>query len=115
MTGMDGGAVGDEAESHPETVPVPDPPVRRWQVLTTERFDKEFKKLDRAIKGQIGRYIDKLETLDDPRLRGSALTANHAGLWRYRIGNYRLIVTFEDAELTILALSVGHRSVVYDD
>lgn len=85
-----------------------------WKVETTARFDKEFKKLDRYTQRIIKGWIVKnLIDTDDPRARGKGLTANRSGQWRYRIGDYRLICQIQDDTLVILALSVGHRSIVY--
>ncbi len=36
-----------------------------------------------------------------------------AGHWRYRIGNYRVIVQIVDDELVIATLEVGHRRDIY--
>jgi len=36
-----------------------------------------------------------------------------AGLWRYRVGHYRLIGVIEDDQLIVLVLVVGHRSGIY--
>ena len=87
-----------------------------WKVETTARFDKEFKKLDRYTQRIIKGWIVKnLVDTDNPRARGKGLTANRSGQWRYRIGDYRLICQIQDDTLVILALSVGHRSIVYKD
>ena len=83
-------------------------------VETTERFDKEFKKLDRYTQRMIKSWIEKnLVGCTDPRRHGKGLTANRSGQWRYRIGDYRLICLIQDNELIILALSVGHRREIY--
>ena len=85
-----------------------------YAVRTTARFDREFKKLDWYTQRMLKSWIDKnLVNCADPRAHGKGLTANRSGQWRYRIGDYRLICVIQDAELVILALSVGHRSVVY--
>ena len=85
-----------------------------YVVRTTARFDREFKKLDRYTQRMLKAWIDKnLVNCADPRAHGKGLTANRSGQWRYRIGDYRLICVIQDSELVILALSVGHRSVVY--
>lgn len=87
----------------------------KFQVLTTERFEREFRKLDRYTQRMLKAWIDKnLVGCTDPRQHGKALTANRKGQWRYRIGDYRLICALEDEELVILALSVGHRREVYN-
>jgi mRNA interferase RelE/StbE len=84
-----------------------------WTVETTEQFDREFKKLDRAMQRRVLAYLHDVEGLDDPRQRGKGLTANHAGVWRYRVGDYRILAQFIDHTLTVLALRVGHRRDVY--
>ena len=87
-----------------------------YTVETTPRFDREFKKLDRYTQKMIAAWIDKnLEGCTDPRIHGKGLTANRSGQWRYRIGDYRLLCSIEDNRLVILALTVGHRSEVYDN
>lgn len=54
----------------------------RWRVETTEQFDREYKKLDRAVQRRVMAYLEEVETLDEPRQRGKGLTASHAGVWR---------------------------------
>ena len=85
-----------------------------YAVETTERFDREFKKLDRYTQRMIKSWIDKdLVGCENPRMHGKGLTANRSGQWRYRIGDYRLICLIQDERLVILALSVGHRKEIY--
>ena len=85
-----------------------------YAVETTERFDREFKKLDRYMQRMIKSWIDKnLVGCENPRTHGKGLTANRSGQWRYRIGDYRLICLIQDERLVILALSVGHRKEIY--
>ena len=87
-----------------------------YSVETTPRFDREFKKLDRFTQRMLKAWIGKhLVGCDDPRASGKPLTANRKGQWRYRIGDYRLICAIEDDRLIVLALSVGHRSIVYNN
>jgi len=85
----------------------------RWSVETTDQFDQEFKKLDRTVQRRVLGYLHDVEGLDDPRQRGKGLTANHAGVWRYRVGDYRILAQLIDNTLTVLALRVGHRRDVY--
>lgn len=86
----------------------------KYSVETTERFDKEFKKLDRYTQRMIKAWIEKnLVGGMNPRQHGKGLTANRSGQWRYRIGDYRLICQIQDNKLVILALSVGHRREIY--
>ena len=86
-----------------------------YSVETTARFDKEFKKLDRYTQRMLKSWIEKnLVGCSDPRQHGKGLTANRAGQWRYRIGDYSLICEIKDNELIILALTIGHRREIYE-
>ncbi|MBQ8054869.1 MAG: type II toxin-antitoxin system RelE/ParE family toxin [Lachnospiraceae bacterium] len=87
----------------------------RYHVETTARFDREFKKLDRYTQRIVKAWIEKnLVDCTDPRIHGKGLTSNRSGQWRYRIGDYRLICQIEENRLVILALSIGHRSDIYN-
>ena len=87
----------------------------KYEVELSERFKKEFRKLDKYTQKMIRAGINKnLVETENPRLHGKGLTANRSGQWRYRIGDYRLICNINDNKLIILALSVGHRRDVYE-
>ena len=75
---------------------------------------KKLKKLDNSIKARIFSYMDEVGELSDPRSRGKALTANLSGLWRYRVGKYRLVCKIVDSELVILVVDIAHRKEIYD-
>lgn len=86
----------------------------KYRVETTERFDKEFRKLDKYTMKMIKAWIEKnLVNCDNPRLHGKGLVGNKSGQWRYRIGDYRLLCLIEDDSLVIIALTIGHRREVY--
>lgn len=88
--------------------------MKKYNVALSERFKKEFRKLDKYIQKMIRGWIDKnLVGTSNPRIHGKGLTANRSGQWRYRIGDYRLICQIEDNELIILALTVGHQREIY--
>jgi len=78
-------------------------------------FDKKaldfFKKLDKSIQERIGKKIQELA--GNPRL-GVPLIGNLAGLWKLRIGDYRVIYKIIEGNLVILVLKIGHRKNVYD-
>lgn len=87
----------------------------KYTVEYTASAIKELKKLDKYTRKLIYAWIDKnLQGCENPRVHGKALTANRAGQWRYRVGDYRLIAEIEDENITILVLNVGHRRDVYN-
>ncbi len=86
----------------------------RYRIETTERFDREFRKLDRYTQRMIKAWMDRnISETDNPRQHGKGLTSNRRGQWRYRIGDYRLLCEIQDDRLVILALTIGHRREVY--
>lgn len=85
-----------------------------YRVVYHANAQRTLRKLDRPIAKRIIGYLDEVGTLEDPRLRGKGLVGDRSGIWRYRIGDYRVLCELHDAELLILALEVGHRSSVYD-
>lgn len=85
-----------------------------WKIDFSEKSRKQIKKLSRNVQVQILDYLDyKIAPLENPRARGEGLTANRAGLWRYRVGDYRIICQIIDDKLIILVIETGHRSTIY--
>jgi mRNA interferase RelE/StbE len=86
----------------------------RWVYSFSDRALKQLRKLDLHTQREIVRYCEKrIAGTVDPRGFGHALTGTFRGLWRYRIGDYRLICELKDRELVVLVLTLGHRSDVY--
>ena len=91
-------------------------PERAWTVEFDDRARRELRKLDTKTQHTILRYLrERIAGADDPRRFGKPLRMNFAGLWRYRIGDYRLICRIEERRLVVLVLQVGHRREVYED
>lgn len=108
---------GSKRQATPHTVPPPaDGPERSgWRLETSAEFEDNLRDLDREIARRVMRYLFALRDLEDPRQRGKALTGPLAGTWRYRVGDYRVLARIEHETVTILALNVDHRSIVYKD
>jgi len=85
-----------------------------YKVIKTDNFVNNFKKLDNSIKINILKYIKKLELSDNPKAYGKELSGNMAGLYRFRINNYRIITKFENGKFTIEGLAAGHRRNIYN-
>jgi mRNA interferase RelE/StbE len=85
-----------------------------WQVAITQTAGRQIKKLDRTAQTSILRFLrESLEPCDDPRQWGKPLHGERRGLWRYRVGDYRLICDIQDEKVTVLVLEVGNRKNVY--
>ena len=87
-----------------------------WTIEYDRRVLKELKRLDRQAQQAILDYFDdRIAPTEDPRVFGKLLQASFAGLWRYRIGDYRAICRIEDNRMVVLVVRVAHRSTVYED
>ncbi|MEI7866897.1 MAG: type II toxin-antitoxin system RelE/ParE family toxin [Candidatus Methylumidiphilus sp.] len=85
-----------------------------WKVEFLESAGRSLAKLDREDQRRILKFVrERLEGDDNPRRIGKPMQGNHAGRWRYRVGDYRLVCNIEDGKLLVLVLAVGHRSGVY--
>jgi mRNA interferase RelE/StbE len=86
-----------------------------WTVEFERAAERELGNLGRPEAQRILLFLSRrLAVLEDPRslgqpLRGSTL----GGLWKYRVGDYRIIAAIEDAAVRILVVRVGHRREVY--
>ncbi|QQS01918.1 MAG: type II toxin-antitoxin system RelE/ParE family toxin [Austwickia sp.] len=86
-----------------------------WQVQYSPRAAKALRKLDKPVARRVFDAVERVATLDDPAGACKALSDPLAGLWRLRVGNYRVILDIRREQVVIVALDLGHRSVVYDD
>lgn len=85
-----------------------------WTIEFLPEAAKELKKLDRTAAARIIKTLEqRIAVLDDPRALGTALVGDHAGYWRWRIGEYRVVARIEDDRVVILVVRVAHRREVY--
>ena len=86
-----------------------------WQIEFDELAKKELTKLDRRTAQRLLDFLkDKLLSRKDPRSMGQALRGSKLGeFWKYRVGDYRIIVSIEDDKMIVLVLRVGNRREIY--
>lgn len=85
-----------------------------WTVEIGEFAESQLMKLDRPVRERILNYLnDRIEGCKDPRHFGEALKGDKLGLWRYRVGDFRIICQLQQERLVILAIAIGHRSKIY--
>ena len=85
-----------------------------YRLLFLKEAVEEFKRLDKAVQQIIK---EKLELLaQKPQaLRNNIkpLKGKYKGLYRLRVGNYRIIYKVDNDQLIILVIRIGHRGNVY--
>jgi mRNA interferase RelE/StbE len=85
-----------------------------WKIEFDPAALKELKKLAKPVEQRILKFLhERVAKLDDPRQIGANLKGTLSGLWKYRIGDYRLTCSLESDRFVVLVLRVGHRREVY--
>jgi len=85
-----------------------------WTVRLSDDAKRDLQKLDKTLQKRITSFLlDRLQTTDNPCLTGKALQGRFSGLWRYRVGDFRLLCRIENNELIILVIEIGHRKEIY--
>ena len=83
-----------------------------YRVEWSERAVRQLDKLDRRAAQAIVRFMaERIDGQQDPRVLGKALRAEK--LWRYRIGDYRVLCRIDGRVLIVLVVELGHRREVY--
>lgn len=86
-----------------------------WTIEYTDTVLKELRKLDRQNARRIVDFMEgRVAGRENPRSTGKVLIGvKGGGLWRYRVGDYRIVCDIQDAYLRVLVLQIGHRREVY--
>lgn len=87
----------------------------RWKIEIDPTAERELDKLDPQSARRILKYLhERVALLEDLRSIGKPLKGPQFGeFWRYRVGDYRIIVRIEDYVLLILVLRIANRKNVY--
>ena len=73
-----------------------------------------MRKLDEPVARRIVDDLDqRIAASGDPRSAGKALTGPLGGLWRYRVGDCRVVCELQDTRPRVLGVQIGHRGEIY--
>lgn len=87
-----------------------------WQIEYAINARKFLKKVDKAVSNRILQWLNDRVLSDnaDPYNWGTKLKGDKLGdLWRYRVGDYRILCKIYYHKLLILVVEIGHRKEVY--
>lgn len=85
----------------------------RYRVRVSPQAQKQIRRLDHEAARRIRAFLEeRLVHLKHPRQVGSPLKSEER-LWRYRVGDYRIIVEIQDDHLVVLVVDLGHRREIY--
>ena len=85
-----------------------------WDFEFTDPARKQFLKLDATVQKRIFKFLkERITAGDDPRRTANPLLGDFTGLWRYRVGDYRIICEMRDETMIVLVVKVAHRRDIY--
>lgn len=85
-----------------------------WTIRYTDTARRGLRRLERDTVRRIVSFMDhRVAPAGDPRRMGTALAGPLRGLWRYRVGNCRVICDIQDDSVRVLVVRVGRRDEVY--
>ncbi|HFI0648154.1 TPA: type II toxin-antitoxin system RelE/ParE family toxin [Streptococcus suis] len=88
--------------------------MQKYRLELTKRAMKDLAKLDKPTQALIVKWLQQnLQDTTTPRVQGKALTGQLSHLWRYRVGNYRILAEIHDNTITIEVVKIGHRKDIY--
>ena len=83
-----------------------------YSVFLESRAEKDLKKLSREIRARIFSAI--LDLKHNPRPAGVKKLSAEGEYYRLRVGDWRAIYVLQQRTVTVIVISVGHRSEVYE-
>ncbi len=85
-----------------------------WEIEVSKEAERLLDKLAKSDKKTLNLIYKKLMVFaENPRQFGKALTGDKQGIWRYRVGDYRILCQLKDKKLIMLVLIIDHRKDVY--
>jgi len=86
-----------------------------WSIDLGPRAKRQLGQLDPQVARRISRFLyERIAPLENPRSIGDPLKSSELGdLWKYRVGDYRIIASIEDKLVRILVVRIGSRRQVY--
>ena len=86
-----------------------------WLIEYDSEAEKDLRDLDKTVQRRILKFLrHRVALLENPRSIGQALTGSTLGnYWKYRVGDYRIIVDFIDARICVRVIRIGNRREVY--
>ena len=82
-----------------------------WKVEFDPAADRDLDSLDPQHARKILTFLaERIAKDEDPRRFEAPLRSNLAGLWKYRVKDYRLTCDIQEEKVLVLVLHVGHRS-----
>lgn len=85
-----------------------------WRIEFEHSAERDLERLSQPTIKRILRFMrERVASLDNPRAIGEPLRGAWRGFWKYRVGDYRIIVEIEDEHVRIVVIKLGNRREIY--
>lgn len=85
----------------------------KWKIEITNDAEKQLNRLDKVVRQRIRSFVNsRLAVASNPRALGRKMEGEDE-LWRFRVGDYRIIASIDDSRFVILLVRIGGRGQVY--
>jgi mRNA interferase RelE/StbE len=86
-----------------------------WKIELSALGQKNIAHLDPQTRKRVLKFLQqRVATLENPRSIGEALKGSSLGeLWKYRVGDHRIIADIQDQRVCILVVRIGNRRDIY--
>lgn len=86
-----------------------------WTIEYAQSVAQDVRKFDKQTQKRIRAFLEtRVASLEHPRQIGKPLKGSKfENLWRYRVGDYRILCEIQDERIVVLVLEIGHRKDVY--
>ena len=81
-----------------------------YRILTTRRFLGHLKRLEGEVRERV---LDAVREVSERPYLGSTLMFDERRLYKFRVGDYRLVYEVDEEKKAVLFLIVDHRRRVY--
>jgi mRNA interferase RelE/StbE len=85
-----------------------------WRIEFDRRAFRDLEKLGKVNRDRVREFLDeRLLPADNPRLLGKPLKGTRTDLWRYRVGDIRIVAEIVDTRFVVLVVAVANRREAY--
>lgn len=89
--------------------------VLNWRIEYNDQAERAILALEKPARSRILKFMrERVASLEDPASKAKALKGHLRGLYRFRVGDYRVICDIQRDRVVVLVLDAGHRKDVYE-
>ena len=84
-------------------------------IIYSDKAIKDLSSLDRKVSKRIVRKVEEYGETPNPLSYAKALTGSFSGMYRYRVGDYRVLFEVDASGMVtiLMILNLKHRKDVY--